>query len=103
MKPEQKKQLVDACNNNDAVKISTIALAIAATLAKQGKRGDACRIRSLYDRNQTAEHMAKEYRKIRLDIAKTILPLIGIEDVDLRDAVKIADDLIKINDEEPLP
>ena len=66
MTPEQKTALVEACEKGDAVRIVTIALQVAAWLARNKRQDDAIEIRlGVDDLQQAAER--KQRRAILRD------------------------------------
>jgi hypothetical protein len=98
MTPEQRKALVDACETGDDVRIVTIALQVAAMLARERKVDAAMAIRGRVDQMKAEKHMHEERRRKRLEIAASLYWRAG----SISDSVKLADALIEENENEPL-
>jgi hypothetical protein len=99
---EQRKQMIAAFDAGDDVRAVTIALSIAATMARSGDTSGAMAIRGEVDRQQAEAHRQTEYRRIRLDVATRLLAA-GIDDWSVGDAITAADGLISANNTMPIP
>ena len=123
MTPEQRTNLIAACELGDEVKIITLALQIAAKSARDGKVKEAVAIRHLIDAHQGREQAEKEYKRQRQEIATQVLAglvanpggpyqssprcgwgLVNCTREDIAyEAVRIADSLIDANQGVPIP
>jgi len=73
MHATQMQALVNACKDEDEVRIITCALHIAATAARDRKQDVAIAIRHLVDAHQGREQAEKEYKRQRFVLASQIL------------------------------
>ena len=90
MTPEQRTALIAACDEGNDVRIVTMALHIAAHLARERRNGEAATIRDLVDEHDRSDGYDREFRRMRLDVAKR---LIG-HTCGIREAIDMADTLI---------
>ncbi len=72
MTPQQKEQLIMACDSGDDVMAVTLALRIAAWNARAGFRAAAAQCRALVDELQNADADRVEYMRMRLKIATAV-------------------------------
>lgn len=106
MTPEQKKQLIEACDADDDVRIVTVALGVAATAARERRTEVAIQIRYLIDHNQDKDSQDREYYRRRLEIAQFLIPRFagnyGTDAVAAYESVRLADVLMAMNGRIPL-
>ncbi len=72
MTPQQKEELIRACDSGDDVKAVTLCLHIAAWNARKGLRETAVQCRALVDELQNADANRAEYMRTRLKIAMAV-------------------------------
>jgi hypothetical protein len=70
MTPQQKTELTTACERGDDVRIVTLALAVAATAARENRRDMAIQIREIVDIHLDRPTQVREYYRHRLEIAQ---------------------------------
>lgn len=73
MTPEQRRALVQACEDGDEVRIVTLALQIAASLARAGDQPKAMAIRRAVDDHQAREEREQAHQRMRDEFAKVAL------------------------------
>ena len=97
MTPEQKQELIAACEQGDDVRAVTLGLQIAAWNARAGMQETAITCRRLVDELRNADSRRAEYMQKRLEIAIAVSPsLIGLgprEDA-AAEAIRYADVLL---------
>lgn len=74
MTPDQRRALVHACEAGDDVQTVTLALHIAASLARSGDQPKAMAIRRAVDDHQAREERERERHRLRVEFAKAALP-----------------------------
>ena len=97
----QREQMIAAFDAGDDVRAVTIALAMAATMARSGNTSGAMSIRSEVDRIHAEAHRQAEHRKLRLEIAFRLFAF----DVNasVPGSISAADQLIEANNLAPIP
>ncbi len=98
---EQRKQIIAAFDAGDDVRAVTVALSIAASMARSGNTTGAMSIRSYVDRIHADAHRQAAHRKMRLEIASMRYSMNSCIRAD--EALKEADDLIMANEAMPVP
>jgi hypothetical protein len=101
MTPEQKRELLAACEEDNDIRIVTIALQVAATAARARQTGVAHHIRFLVDNLHRKEDAEREYRRTRLTVATALFA--NNEHATAVGSCKAADDLIKACATLPVP
>lgn len=99
MTPHQRAALLAAAESGDDVRAVTLALQIAAGMARANRRDEAMAITRLVDHIRRPDVAEREHRRMRLDIAARMSP--PAQSAEL--AVEWADKLIAANDEAPVP
>jgi hypothetical protein len=97
MTPEQKRDLIAACDAGDDVRAVTLGLQIAAWNARAGMQDTAIACRRLVDDLQHADARRSEYMRRRLEIATAVSPALigrGPRDAAAAEAIRYADALI---------
>jgi hypothetical protein len=97
MTPSQRTELVHALESGNDVRVVTIALQLAASAARERRQDDAVAIRKLVDDHHSRESADIQYRRMRLDVAKRIMPVLtnsAWKETDSRAAVMAADALL---------
>ena len=97
MTPEQKTQLIAACESGDDVRIVTVALQVCAWLARNGRQLEAIALRSSTDDVARTEHAIREHKKKRLEIASLLFAF--DENTSADGAIRGADLLMCTNEE----
>ena len=109
MTPQQRIDLIRACDNGDDVHIVTLAMAIAATAARGGSMENALAIRAMADAHLRMEQTEIEYRRLRLEIAAQMLAPVWFVDrgmtaeAEVAAALTGAEMLIAQNATRPVP
>ena len=101
MTPEQKTQLIAACENGDSVRIVTIALEVCAWLTRNGWQTTAVGLRRSIDDISRTEHAIREHKKKRLEIAALLFA--SDPSYSAGEAVRGADLLMRTNEGTPTP
>lgn len=101
MTPEQKTQLVAACESGDDVRIVTVALQVCAWLARNGRQLEAIALRNSTDDVARTEHAIREHKKKRLEIASLLFA--SSPNYSAGEAVRGADLLVRTNEGIPTP
>lgn len=97
MTPEQKRELIAACDAGDDVRAVTLSLQIAAWNSRAGKQADAIACRKLVDDLLHADSARAEYMRNRLTIATAVSPMLirmGPREEAAAEAIRYADALI---------
>jgi len=102
MLPQQRTELIAALDADDDVKAVTIALSIAAQLARTNKRLEAMQIRDAVDVHQARASDERAYRVKRLDIAAMFSSSGSFGGTDI-DAINWSDSLMAANASAPIP
>jgi hypothetical protein len=93
--------MIAAFDAGDDVRAVTIALSIAATLARAGNTSGAMAIRSEVDRQHAEAHRQAEYRRLRLEIASRLFAYDA--SATPGGSISAADKLIEANEAAPVP
>ena len=97
MTPEQKRELIAACDAGDDVRAVTLCLQIAAWNARAGLQETAIACRRLVDELTHADARRAEYMRHRLAIATAVSPVLLAESPRKEaaaDAIRYADALL---------
>ena len=97
----QRDQMIAAFDAGDDVRAVTIALSIAATMARSGNTSGAMSIRSEVDRIHAEAHRRVEHRKLRLEIASRLFAF--DTNASVQGSISAADQLIEANNLAPIP
>jgi hypothetical protein len=97
MTPEQKRELIAACEAGDDVRAVTLGLQIAAWNARAGLQETAITCRRLVDELRNADANRAEYMQRRLAIATAVIPVLigeGTRQDAADEAIRCADALL---------
>jgi hypothetical protein len=95
--PDQRRILVEACESGDDVRIVTIALQIAATLARDKRVVEALAIRKAVDDHNRQDSEWIEWKRVRLQVASQLIR----QDMTVLAAITQAAALMRANEREP--
>jgi hypothetical protein len=98
MTPEQKRELIAACEAGDDVRAVTLGLQIAAWNARAGFQETAITCRRLVDDLRHADTNRAEYMQRRLAIATAVSPVLighGLREDAAAEAIRYADALLE--------
>ena len=99
MTPEQKTQLIAACESGGDVRIVTVALQVCAWLARNGRQPEATALHNSIDDVARTAHAIREHKKKRLEIASLLFA--SDPSYSAGEAVRGADLLMRTNEGTP--